>query len=214
MTTDAIRLLAAVLFLLIAVVGGGFTIKELSIPKVPNAARIAAGLLGVLFAVPFVLGQTGPDATTDRRSPVRLAAAGSSEGAPDRGPFVLWDEDQPDTTADGVRLLELEATSPSAEPAVGDRITIAFSLENVGGTPLELASTFIGARSPDDAWRDFGEGNQARTLEPGASLTVRSSIIPNEPGTWRFWPCYTLMRGGEERFCPDEWRVFPVEVRP
>lgn len=33
------------------------------------------------------------------------------------------------TTTDSIQLLELEATSPDADPAVGDRITIAFSLK-------------------------------------------------------------------------------------
>lgn len=33
------------------------------------------------------------------------------------------------TTTDSIQLLELEATSPDADPAVGDRITITFSLK-------------------------------------------------------------------------------------
>ena len=47
MSSDTIGLLAASVFLLIAVVGGGFTIKELSVPTVPTWARVVAGVLGV-----------------------------------------------------------------------------------------------------------------------------------------------------------------------
>jgi hypothetical protein len=212
MTSDTIGLLAATLFLLIAVVGGGFTIKELSIPKVPNAARVLAGLLGVLFAVPFVLSLARPDGDAEEPSTVQLQAAQPS-GEPQGGDQVtLWADDQPDTSADSIRLLELEATSADSEPAVGDRITIMFSFQNVAQTPLELAYTFVGARSPADEWSDFGEGNQSRVLQPGETLSVRSSLIPDEPGPWKFWPCYTLQRNGEEHSCPDEWRAFPVNV--
>ena len=45
----SILLLAGIFFLLIAVVGGGFEIKEIKIPVVPRWARILSGLLGVIF---------------------------------------------------------------------------------------------------------------------------------------------------------------------
>ena len=41
MSEQALTLVAGVLFLLIAVVGGGFTIERLQIPKVPGSARVA-----------------------------------------------------------------------------------------------------------------------------------------------------------------------------
>ena len=76
------------------------------------------------------------------------------------------------TTTDSIQLLEFEATSPDADPAVGDRITITFSLKNVAQAPRELAYTFVGARDPADDWSDFGEGNQSRVLQPGEALSV------------------------------------------
>jgi hypothetical protein len=212
MTSDTIGLLAAILFLLIAVVGGGFTIKELSIPKVPNVARLLAGLLGVLFAVPFVVSQATPNAGTEEPSTVRLSAAQPS-GAPRADDQVtLWSDDQPDTSPESIQLIEVEATSGHSEPTVGDRITVTFSVQNVAETPFELAYTFIGARSPADEWRDFGEGNNSRVLQPGETLSVRSSLIPNEPGQWKFWPCYAFKQNGDEHLCPDEWKAFSVDV--
>ena len=212
MTSDTIGLLAAVLFLLIAVVGGGFTVKELTIPKVPNTARVLAGLLGVLFAVPFVLSQTGSDGETEDPSTVRLSAAQTSQDTEDGGEVVLWADDQLDVTEDSIQLLELETTSPDADPAVGDRITIMFSLKNVAQAPRELAYTFVGARDPADEWSDFGEGNQSRVLQPGEALSVRTSLIPDEAGTWKLWPCYAVQHNDGERLCPDRWRAFPIEV--
>jgi hypothetical protein len=57
------------LFLLIAVVGGGFTAKELTVPKVPTWARVVSAIVGVfLLAGAFYSvvaehgGSTGPQA--------------------------------------------------------------------------------------------------------------------------------------------------------
>ena len=61
---NTVELLAALLFLLIALVGGGFTIKELSMPSVPGWARIVAALLGVFFAAAF-LGFASADVSSD-----------------------------------------------------------------------------------------------------------------------------------------------------
>jgi hypothetical protein len=212
MTSDTIGLLAAVLFLLIAVVGGGFTVKELTIPKVPNAGRVLAGLLGVLFAVPFVLSQAGADGQAGAASRVQLSAAQPSHGPQHGDEAVLWVDDQPDVTRDSIQLLGLEATSPRADVAVGDRVTVTFSLKNVAQAPRELAYTFVGARDPADEWSDFGEGNRSRVLRPGETVSVRTSIIPDEPGTWKLWPCYTIQREDGEHFCPDEWRAFTIPV--
>ncbi|HSJ44854.1 MAG TPA: hypothetical protein VK923_09255 [Euzebyales bacterium] len=212
MTSETIGLLAAILFLLIAVVGGGFTVKELSIPRVPSTARILAGLLGVLFAMPFALSQARLDGGPEEPSKVHLSAAHPSQGTQDGGQAVLWADDQPDITKDSIQLLELEATSPDPDPAVGDRITITFTIKNVAQTRRELASTFVGARDPADEWSDFGEGNQSRVLQPGETLSVRTSLIPNEPGTWKLWPCYAVAHDDGERLCPDEWRAFPIDV--
>jgi hypothetical protein len=55
------------LFLLIAIVGGGFTAKELTVPKVPGWARVVSGIVGVFLlagtyyaSVAEEGGSTGP----------------------------------------------------------------------------------------------------------------------------------------------------------
>lgn len=55
MDPNTIALLAGILFILIAIVGGGFVIKEIKIPKVPRWARIISGFLGLIFCFPFVI---------------------------------------------------------------------------------------------------------------------------------------------------------------
>lgn len=60
--TDAIALAGGILFLLIAVVGGGFTVRELIIPAVPKWARVSSTVIGVLFSLPFFLGIVVPKA--------------------------------------------------------------------------------------------------------------------------------------------------------
>lgn len=50
----AILLLASIIFLLIAVIGGGFAVKEIKIPIVPKWARIVSGFLGIAFFALYI----------------------------------------------------------------------------------------------------------------------------------------------------------------
>jgi hypothetical protein len=60
-TPEAVGLGMGGLFLLIAVVGGGFTAKELTIPTVPKWARMASGILGgLLLTFSLYALATGP----------------------------------------------------------------------------------------------------------------------------------------------------------
>lgn len=207
MSSDTIGLLAASVFLLIAVVGGGFTVKELSVPTVPTWARVVAGVLGVLFAVPFALNLVDSD---DAGVLAAGTAGGSDEViAPSVGGTVQIHQDsQPDTSPESISLVEVVATAPSGEPTVMDRVTVTFTFENAGDVPVTLDNTFVGARGPGDEWADFGEGHYGAVLQPGEQLTVTSGKIVDGPGIWTFWPCYQVGDG----LCPDEWRAFEVAV--
>jgi hypothetical protein len=213
MTPETVGVFAAIVFLLIAVVGGGFTVRELSVPTVPTWGRFVAAVLGVLFAVPFAMSLTNTG-DGDRATLVEFAGADeqTSDGPSPRGAAgQIYRDDQPETSPESLTLVEVEATAENAEPKVNDRITVTYSLENAGDAPFRLASTFVGARGPGDQWADFGEGNVGHVLQPGGRLTVQSSKIVDEPGMWTFWPCYTF---GDEGFCPDEWKAFEVTVAP
>ncbi|MCA1602850.1 MAG: hypothetical protein LC776_14870 [Acidobacteria bacterium] len=49
MAAETIALIAGAAFILIAIIGGGFTVKELTIPAVPWRGRLTSGIVGVLF---------------------------------------------------------------------------------------------------------------------------------------------------------------------
>ena len=108
-----------------------------------------------------------------------------------------------------IEVSGMRAIGQDDPPAVGDRITVEFMLENVGAGPLTFDETFVAARSPDDEDRDFGHANEGVVLDPGSALEIRHSIDLDAGGTWQFWPCYILMTG---EFCPDEWEAFSIEV--
>lgn len=209
MSSDTVGLLAASVFLLIAVVGGGFTVKELSVPTVPTWARFVAGVLGVLFAVPFALDLVGSD-------DAGVVAAGTTGGsdqviAPSAGGDVRIHHDtRADTSRESIRLVEVEATAPRMGPHVMDNLTVTFTIENAGDAPIDLESTYVAARAPGDRWSDFGEGNFGALLRPGERLTVSSVKTVDASGIWTFWPCYEVSGNS----CPPEWRAFPVPVAP
>ena len=114
------------------------------------------------------------------------------------------------TNGDGIRLTGLEATSRTDPPAVGDTVTVRYSLTNVGDQPVQLASTFVGARNAADDNKDAEGTGAGRTLAPGETVQTQARVVLDGAGVWRLWPCYELADG---RTCPDEWQAFSVVAR-
>jgi hypothetical protein len=56
MTVAVVALSAGILFLLIAVVGGGFSVREIKIPDVPTWGRLIAAALGLAFILSSYFG--------------------------------------------------------------------------------------------------------------------------------------------------------------
>lgn len=195
MSPEAVALLGGLLFLLIAIVGGGFTIREIIMPGVAPWGRAASLIVGVALVVPyFVTGSEG--------SPPSSASAAPREG-------LVHEDGERDVSEDGIEVSGLRVSGERSKPAAGDRIRIEFSLRNVGSSAVTFEETFIAARNPGDENRDFAHGNEGDVLEPGDAVKVSSSIIPDSTGIWQFFPCYTLRSGS---FCPDKWRAFDVSV--
>lgn len=127
------------------------------------------------------------------------------------GEVTLVDNRNKYASPEGVEVSAMRAVGQHDPATVGDRITVEFSLENVGSDPLTFEDTFVAARTPDpgNVRKDFGHENEGRVLDPGSGVAIRHSISVDEAGRWRFWPCYSLTTG---EVCPDEWEVFTVEV--
>ena len=155
-------------FFLVALIGrDGITVRDIHIPEVPKWARITLGIMGPLLSLPFFLtvysGQTGTESNGNRLSnPGDLA-----------GLVPIYSDSDPYTTDDNIELTALAAYSKHDSPKVGDRILVAYSLENTAGQPLTLNCTFVGARNA--AWenKDFGEENCSKMLQPGERLKSR-----------------------------------------
>ena len=64
MNEVTVGLLVGALFILIGLVGGGFTVREIQIPVVPNWTRVASLFVGILFiGLPLIYSNFagGPD---------------------------------------------------------------------------------------------------------------------------------------------------------
>jgi hypothetical protein len=208
MDAETVALLGGLLFLLLAIVGGGFTIRELNMPRIPIWARAACLVVGVVLVLPFVASalRSGSGASPDAVFQPR------AESSAAQGTVVIYSDPVTSVSEHEIQVSALLATGERKPTAVGDRVRIEFSLKNVGTNPVTLNSTFIGARSPGSDNKDFGEENVGRVFNPGAVLDISHSIVLDARGTWQFWPCYILRTGEEGTFCPDEWRAFQVSV--
>jgi hypothetical protein len=215
MEPETVALLGGLLFLLIAIVGGGFTIKEIIMPGVPRWARMASLLVGAALVVPYFASvfeegedRSGVSSTPGPNGAVRRPAASS----PPASQQTVFEDSAPHMSQDGIEVSGLLATAKHADVSVGDRIAIQFSLRNAGSEAVTFEYVFIAARNPQDDNVDFGEAEQGTVVAPGDTVEISSSIVVDLVGIWEFWPCYYLRAGGGESECPDEWRRFEVPV--
>jgi hypothetical protein len=205
MSAEVVALGGGILFVLVAIVGGGFTIRELMMPRVPHWARVASAVFGLLLLLPFVLTIVNGQTEKDARS-----SSGTGIGSPrGQGAGGIELDAEPETTGDDIRITGLAATVRNDPPRVGDTVAVGYSLTNVGSEPVRMDSTFVGARDSADENRDSEEENENRVLGPGETIEAGGRIFLNSAGTWLIFPCY-LLPG--ERYCPDEWKAFNVIV--
>jgi hypothetical protein len=163
-------------------------------------AGVGAGVALILLIAALVANSArapAPTAPADRQD--AAAASGGIHADP-----------TPVTNGDGIRLTGLEATSRTDPPAVGDTVTVRYSLTNVGDQPVQLASTFVGARNAADDNKDAEGAGAGRTLAPGETAQTQARVVLDSAGAWQLWPCYELADG---RTCPDEWQAFSVVAR-
>jgi hypothetical protein len=201
MSPETVALAAGILFLLIGVVGGGFSVEKAQIPQVPTWGRIVSSLIGLSFLGWFVytsLPDSGEDST-------RFVEAERTAGATDG---VVHEDPEPAVaTSDGIEVSRILVTGE--EPVTVDaRVTMSYRLTNLTERVVELDYTFIGVRDPDDENRDE-EVDAGISLGPGESTDVRQTLLLDRAGTWTIWPCYVLPG---DLSCPDDWRSFQVSV--
>lgn len=204
MTPQVVALLGGLLFLLIAIVGGGFTIREIIMPGVRPWARAASLIVGVALVVPYFATGSGP-----RPSGAAAADSQPASATVAVGEAVVYADSERDVSDHGIEVSGLRASGEHSKPEAGDRITIRFSLRNVGSSAVAFEETFIAARNAGGDNKDFAHANEGDVLAPGDALEISSSIIPDGRGIWQFFPCYAMRSGS---YCPDEWRAFDVSV--
>lgn len=201
-----ICILGGLLFILIAIIGGGFSIKEIKIPKIQKWMRVLSFFVGLgLVYLSFFQPPTIPPTLND-----------TSGQIPPTIDNIIYSDYDVDTTIHNIKLSQLIATSVNDPPRINDRITIEFTLQNVDENEIKFINTFVAARNPFEENKDFGESNQGKTIQPKEIIITKASIIVDNKGIWTFGPCYSLdipeIRD-ENNLCPCEWRRFQVVVK-
>jgi hypothetical protein len=200
MTGEPFLLYAGVVFLLIALVGGGFSVKEVKLPPVAGWARLLAGLLGAAFVLLYFL-------------PLDDDPDGDQAG----GPYTLHRQEVGALGVDGLQVLDFVVTSPRREPRVGDTLTLTFTLRAVEtpAAPTRLVGTYVSTEAPSGENLDFGWSRTDLELVEGASLTGMHQATLPQAGTWTLWPCYALdLPGGEgEDVWCRRWNAIDLVVR-
>lgn len=196
MDPKTIELLAGIIFLLIAVVGGGFVIEKLKIPRVPPWARIISGFLGLIFFILYINFKPSlPPPPPDR----------------DRE-HIIYEDKEPDTNFHNIRFLTLTAKCVHDPPRVNDRVTVEFKLQNAADKPIKILGTYVTAYDPSEQNRDFGFSNKNKLLMPQEVIKTKGSVIVSVPGTWELGPHYALREKWDGEHYPGHWKRFPLPV--
>jgi hypothetical protein len=204
MSVEVVALGGGIFFLVMAIVGGGFAIREISMPRVPSWARVASGVAGILLLLPFLLALLRGGVGEDSGSRTKAGVGGPSS---QHGAGGIEVDSEPETTGDQLRLTGLAASVRNDPPRVGDTITVSYSLTNVGQERIQLDSTFVGARGPGNKHADAEDGNEGRAVQPGETIQAQGKVFLGNAGTWTLWPCYVLVG---DRYCPNKWKAFNV----
>jgi hypothetical protein len=160
---------------------------------------IAAAVLGVaVIALAAVILFGGGDDGGD--------GGDSSDSADD----VLNVDTRPVTSNHGLELNDLR-TDADAPLRVNDELTVSYTLTNVTDEPIQLESTFVGARNPANVTVNIEDMNEGAVIAPGKTVSAEGEVLLVSEGNWRVWPCYLLPDG---QYCPDFWQDINVPVGP
>lgn len=196
--------LGGLIFIFLAIVGGGINIDKFSlkIPPINKWMRVISFFMGLglvfISFFPPVLPPTPPPTP------------------PPITDNIIYSDSEVDTTIHNIKFIQLTATCVNDPPQVNDRITIEFTLQNIDENPIKLSYTFFAARNPFGENKDFGDSNQDKTIQPQEIIKTKASIIVDNKGIWKFGPCYSLgihEINDEEILCPSEWRRFQILVK-
>lgn len=180
-----VLLIAAIVFLMIAVIGGGFTFQQFSVAgQVPTWGRALSALIGVVLLA-FVACRT-----TDVLCPLCGCPPSACEIVCVSG-------------SDGPHGLRSSGIAAHAGSNCATAV-IDFTLINAGEQPLRVVATYLSSLDPTGAERDFAWSRKNRTIAVGEGLTASHTVPLDRSGTWEVWPCYALdMPGGgqEDVYC-------------
>jgi hypothetical protein len=88
MKIELLSYIFGIVLVFVAIVGGGFELRELKVPKVGRAARIVSGVTGVLF---LLLGIGFSAGLTDPGNPPAPVAVAGDQATPSPIDFVVQD---------------------------------------------------------------------------------------------------------------------------
>ncbi len=168
-------------------------------PPLSARTRILIGvgagavLILLIVLITLVVTRSSPSSSSNANT-----AGGGAAASPTGGIEV---DPTPVTSGDAIKLTGLSAVSRGDPPRVGDTITVSYSLTNVGAQPIQLDSTFVGARNADDENKDTEDMNEGETVEPGQTISATGRVFLDRAGRWDVWPCYALTNGNS---CPRQ----------
>jgi hypothetical protein len=175
MNVNVLAFVFGALLLFVAIVGGGFELRELKVPRVGWAPRVVALVVGVLFIALGFAWTTEPLVLADepRHPPSAQQDQPSPPAASEPVDFTITDQLGQDQVAERVEVrvdgktvgaLNIDLVHPTASLTVTVPQAGSYSYELRSATYLEY---------PDGTYDEFhGEGTGQIEVTPSASFAV------------------------------------------
>jgi hypothetical protein len=113
---------------------------------------------------------------------------------------------------------------------VGDKVSVSFTLTNVGKTSVtfdDKYGIFIAAEDPDGKSRAFGSTYQGLELLPqsdrvgrllpigkkGYVANFKADLLLDKEGTWILWPSYCVKTEKRIQCGPEDWHSCKIKVK-
>lgn len=187
MTPNILLLILGGLLMLISIIGGGFEVKEIKIPKIGSWARILAGITGIILLIVGVelsdLDRHVPGVNTN---PVEYAPGfgANPEGTTQSAiTFSLRDELGQGTVSEQVRVIvdgKEEGTLTVNEHYPTSRIAITVPSAGRYSYALEVRTVFINENG--EQVEIIGGGQGSITVSDGKVFELRGTLTGDN--TW------------------------------
>jgi hypothetical protein len=189
---DTATLVGGLAFILIALVGGGFVVKDVHVPELPGWSRLVAGLLGALLVVPSLANSfRDPMGSGEGGSPTPSPADPERTATPSGNGVASPTAGVPHGSCNSLATNAQVKAGPQHGSASATLVAASYTLTPGKQMHIQLAGQVDSGPEPDTQFyllltADPNSSDSLHPPNPGTTYFAMSDgkITPNMAGCW------------------------------